>query len=142
MDADIDAAALIYVLENLQSATAESGGGPCDLESLARHCNVLWEYQCNPDSFRSLWEDAKPKSSSSSTSGNQRGHVEEPAEFPRCWRAKSSRRSTPVLLANIALVLGLEEVFKEEISVAVWCSKAESKTSVPKLCSLPGTTPS
>jgi hypothetical protein len=135
-ESDIDSDAAEWVLESLErpgDAILPDGEGT--LETLARHCAFLWEYECVPDSFKVIWNSTKPRSSrqlgaSSSDQQSTSFTITSPSKIPRCWRGSKSIDTCGKLL-TVAVVLGLEDLLREEIMVAVWGTKQPIKTSAP-----------
>lgn len=124
----IDRPAVEYVLENLQHDAAQSGGD-CQLEALARHCAVLWQYNCIPDPFATVWYHTQPQSSQSSTpSVDQRSNGSK-LETTRGWRRKRSIVTCGHLII-VGFVLGLRSILEDEIKVAVWGSNKDIITTV------------
>lgn len=124
-----DSAAVAWVLEKLQGQGLDVRPDP---ETLARHCAVLWKYECNPDSFKNLGDSMQPRSSSGSPSIDQQSSIA-PSASPSggswCWQGKKNIPTCGQLI-TIAIVLGLQEVLEEEIKVAVWGTYKEVKVAV------------
>jgi hypothetical protein len=126
-----NAAIIKYVLEYLRDGFADAHGGGYDAKSLAEVCNVLVEYECDPEQFQGLWDRMTQKSSLNQ--GGQR----------RCWRTKIPPRETltAAYLAISALVLGKQEELGKELGVIVWALDTELDTTVPELQDLQGGKP-
>jgi len=135
-ESEVDSYAAQWVLEGLElPGDAILPEGEYALEALARHCAFLWEFKCIPDSFKPIWNSTKPRSSrqSGASSSDQQSTnftIAPPSKIPRCWRGSKSIDTCSRLL-TVAVVLGLEDVLKEEILVAVWGTKMTIKTSAP-----------
>jgi hypothetical protein len=132
----IDSEAAQWVLESLERpGDGILFDGEGTLETLARHCAFLWEYECIPDPFKVIWNSTKPRSSrqSGASSSDQQSTnftIASPSKIRRCWRGSKSVDACGKLL-TVAVVLGLEDVLKEELMVAVWGTKKPINTSAP-----------
>lgn len=117
-----------YVLEYLEDGFIDAHGGGFDVQSVAEVCNVLVEYECDPDLFQGHWDMMTRKSSLNQ--GKQR----------RCWRTKIPPKEIVIAgqLAISALVLGKQEELGKELGVIVWALDRELDTTVPELQNLKG----
>jgi hypothetical protein len=125
-----DSAAVAWVLEKPQRQGLDISPDP---ETLARHCAVLWKYECNPDPFKNLGERMQPRSSSGPPSIDQQSSIAPSASLSggsRCWQGKKDNIICGQLI-TIAIVLGLQEVLEEEIKIAVWGTDKKVKVAVP-----------
>jgi hypothetical protein len=132
---DIDCAAVVWVVENLQKQNPDENPDPKGLaKGLARHCAVLWKYECLPDPFRGLAENMQPKSNSGSISsadlqssialnGSTNG-------ASRCWQGKRKGHTCRDLI-TLAIVLRFPEILEEEIKTAVWGTERKMDIIVP-----------
>jgi hypothetical protein len=135
---DIDSAAIEWVLNDLQrEGDALQPDGGCKSKVFAKHCAVLWNYECDPDQFKRLGNRIQPRSSrpSSSPSIDQQSTTgialsTSPSGSSRCWQGKRNSLTCGHLI-TIAIVLGLEDILEEEIRVAVWGTNKKVETSVP-----------
>lgn len=125
------AATIRYVLEYLEHGFLDAHGGGYDVQSVAEVCNVLVEYECDPEQFQGHWDRMTRKSSLNQ--GGQR----------RCWRTRIPPREllTAGQLAISALVLGKQEELGKELGVIVWALDTELDTMVPELQNLNGRKP-
>lgn len=124
-----DPAAIKYVLEHLQDGFSEPHGQDYDIASLAAVCNVLVDFECDPEQFQGLWDRLIQKSS--------KHRMDE----RRCWRRKldtAREAMTAKHLAISALVLGKEDELARELGVVVWGWKTKLDTTVPELQNLQG----
>jgi hypothetical protein len=132
----IDSKAVEWVLENLQrERDAVQPEGGCKPGVLAKHCAVLWNYECNPATFKHLGGSIQPRSSrrSASPSIAQESSIApstSPSASSRSWRGKINSHTCGHLI-TIAIVLGLQNILEEEIKVAVWGTNKTVETSVP-----------
>lgn len=128
---DIDAKAVEWVVENLQRQKPKADPDP---KGLARHCTVLWEYECIPDPFKGLGESMQPRSSSGSLcSADQQSSIgpsTSPNGSSRCWQGKKKCHTCRHLI-TIAIVLGLQELLENEIRTAIWGTNKEMALLVP-----------
>lgn len=132
---DIDSKAVEWVLENLQKGDALQPEDGCKPEVLAKHCTVLWNYECNPATFEHLGGSIQPRSSRQSTSPSidQEGNIAPSTSLSAdswSWRGKKCSRTCGHLI-TIAIVLGLQNILEEEIKVAVWGTNKKVEISVP-----------
>ncbi|KAE9371134.1 hypothetical protein N431DRAFT_376541 [Stipitochalara longipes BDJ] len=128
---DIDRDAVVWVLENLQKQNPDENPDP---KGLARHCAVLWKYECLPDPFRGLADSMQPRSSSGSvSSADQQSSIAlngSPSGASRCWQGKKKVHTCRHLI-TIAIVLGFQEILEEEIKTAVWGTEKKIDIIVP-----------
>ena len=117
------AASIKCVLEHLEYDLSDAQGRDCDAKSLADICNVLVDYQCDPECFLGLW--GRLTQQSSRNQGGQR----------RCWGTKIPTKETltAAQLAISALVLGREQALESELGVIVWALDTKLNTTVPEL---------
>jgi len=128
---DIDCAAVEWVVKELQQQDPDVDH---DTKGLARHCVVLWKYQCVPDPFTSQENNIIPQSSSGSmSSADQQRSITPsttPSRAPRCWQGRKKHETCRQLI-TIAIVLGLRKILEEEIKTAVWGTNKEMDIIVP-----------
>ena len=131
LSTDIDCAAVDWVVKELQQQEPDIDPDP---KGLARHCAVLWKYQCIPDPFKSQENSMKPRSSSGSmSSADQQSSITPsaiPSRAPRCWQGRKKHQTCRQLI-TIAIVLGLPEILKDGIETAIWGTNKEMDVIVP-----------
>lgn len=118
---DDDASIIRAVLLNLQQEVATVPGDPEEtrfLDTMARHCNVLWQYQCDPQPYLQMWKKNITNYHEPDRSDKQL----------RSWHHKQHKSKSPSRFI-IALVLGLEEELVREIDI-LWNSPYEVITPV------------
>ena len=131
LSTDIDCAAVEWVVNELQQQKPDVDHDP---KGLARHCAVLWKYQCIPDLFESQENNINPQSSSGSiSSADQQSSITSsatPSRAPRCWQGRIKHQTCRQLI-TIAIVLGSRKILEEEIKTAVWGTNKEMDIIVP-----------
>lgn len=128
---DIDCDAVVWVVESLQQQKLKLDA---DAKGLARHCAVLWKYECIPDSFKSLGDSLKPRSSSGSLSSADRPKGVGPnTSLGRSSRSREGKKNyeTCRQLIIIAIVLGLQTILENEIHTAIWGTREPMESIVP-----------
>lgn len=123
-----DASAIRLVLASLQQDVATLPGDLGDsrcLDSLARQCNVLWQYKCDPEPYHLMWRAAV--GAQASVASRDQSMRSEPQT--RCWNHTQHLAADSSRFA-IALVLGLNEELAKEIDI-LWRAPNEVKTAVP-----------
>lgn len=127
LSTDIDCAAVEWVVKELQQQ--EPNIDP-DWKGLARHCAVLWKYQCIPDIFKGPENSLTLRSSSGSMSSADQQSSGTLSKAPRNWhRGKKCHNCRQSI--TIAIVLGLREILEDEIKTAVWGTNREIDIIVP-----------
>lgn len=129
-NSDIDIAAVIWILDNLQKRDLGVNPNP---ETLSRQCALIWKYKCNPDSFKLLGERVQPRSSLRTPSPDEQSTIansHSPSVSLRSWRGKKNSNTCGQLI-TIAIVLGLRDILEEEIRNAVWGMFSNVKIAVP-----------
>lgn len=128
LSAGIDHDALSSLINHLHKP-APQAVGPIAYSDLSRSCNALWKYKCNPDTFKGL---ASEMEKSWNIKHSQRKGT------GKCWRLpiKDIDCNESVYIVNIACVLGLDDILREELKIAIWKSTADLKTSVEPLQNL------
>ncbi|KAK4183139.1 hypothetical protein QBC35DRAFT_508634 [Podospora australis] len=118
------------------------------VSALSQECNVMWAFQINPMSLPAsqTWEavDDDGQLAASKTMVRKTARRSYPASVssqstPKwCWQLEPGHRYrlTSLQLANIAMVLQWEEVFKKEIRTVVWDWTGQSQAilSTPVDC--------
>jgi hypothetical protein len=139
LSTDIDCTAVEWVVTQLQQQEPDIDHVP---KGLARHCAVLWKFQCIPDPFtrraRSipLWSG-----SGSISSTDQPSSITSPSTTPsralRSWQGKNKYQTCRQLI-TIAIVLGVREVLEEEIKTAIWGTNKVIEDIVPLQLNIEG----
>ncbi|KAH8745765.1 hypothetical protein BGZ57DRAFT_974389 [Hyaloscypha finlandica] len=127
LSTDIDCTAVEWVVKELQQQKPDIDPDP---KGLARHCVVLWKYQCIPDLWNSQEKSIILWSSSSSMSSTEQQSSATPSRAPRFWQGRKKYQTCRQLI-TIAIVLGLRKILEEEIKTAVWGTNKEMDIIVP-----------
>jgi hypothetical protein len=127
----IDCAAVAWVLEHFPRQGMDVRPDP---KTLARHCAVLWKYNCIPDPFKDLGDSMQPRSSSTSSGSVTLVNIDQQSTSPsgslRCWQERKNRDTCRQLI-TIATVLGIPEILEDEIKTAVWGTSKKIEIAVP-----------
>ena len=131
LSTDVDCAAVEWVVEELQKQKPDVDRDP---KGLARHCAVLWKYQCIPDLIKSQENNIKPQSNSGSmSSADQQSSItpsSTSSRAPRYWQGRKKHQTCRQLI-TIAIVRGLRKLLEDEIKTAVWGTNKEMDIIIP-----------
>jgi hypothetical protein len=139
-DDDLDLGTFIPNLGCLQGRNSTTG---MEVKRLSRRCSALWHFEVLPskvhlasyitdgDGKTIASTSPTPTTSSAATVASAGGSASRAAtalenigseRVPWCWDDNGDRQSleTSLKLANIALVLGLKDVFRREIKTVIW----------------------
>lgn len=120
-----DAGAIKSVLTNLQRDVALLAKDPSDpkwLDMLAQQCNVLWQYECDPEPYEEMWKQSRSQLADIPSSEAQ----EQSDSHSRCWH-HTQNTSVNASRFVIALVLGVQHDLIREVDI-IWRSPSEVKT--------------